>query len=131
MKALLIERTNGFHKLSFGTRWNLRDVMRHKSRTAMTLIGIIGCTLLVVGSLGMRDTMSAFLDMYYDGAIAYSSRIYVAEGTTKEQCEALADKYDGDWSSSVSVKHDERHSRSIYIISNTIKLSSRMRTPII
>lgn len=108
MKALLIERTNGFHKLSFGTRWNLRDVMRHKSRTAMTLIGIIGCTLLVVGSLGMRDTMSAFLDMYYDGAIAYSSRIYVAEGTTKEQCEALADKYDGDWSSSVSVKHDEK-----------------------
>lgn len=74
----------------------------------MTLIGIIGCTLLVVGSLGMRDTMSAFLDMYYDGAIAYSSRIYVAEGTTKEQCEALADKYDGDWSSSVSVKHDEK-----------------------
>ena len=56
----------------------------------------------------MRDTMSAFLDMYYDGAIAYSSRIYVAEGTTKEQCEALADKYDGDWSSSVSVKHDEK-----------------------
>ena len=100
MKALLIERTNGFHKLSFGTRWNLRDIMRHKSRTAMTLIGIIGCTLLVVGSLGMRDTMSAFLDMYYDGAIAYSSRIYVAEGTTKEQCEALADKYDGEYENS-------------------------------
>ena len=108
VKNLLIEKTKWFHRLSFGTRWNLRDTMRHKSRTAMSLIGIIGCTLLIVGSLGMRDTMAAFLDMYYNDATNYSSRIYVSEDATDEQIQELIKKYDGDWSASVSVQLDEK-----------------------
>ena len=108
VKNLLGEKTKWFHRLSFGTRWNLRDTMRHKSRTAMSLIGIIGCTLLIVGSLGMRDTMTAFLDMYYNDATNYSSRIYVSEDATDEQIQELIKKYDGDWSASVSVQLDEK-----------------------
>lgn len=108
VKNLRVEKTKWFHRLSFGTRWNLRDTMRHKSRTAMSLIGIIGCTLLIVGSLGMRDTMTAFLDMYYNDATNYSSRIYVSEDATDEQIQELIKKYDGDWSASVSVQLDEK-----------------------
>ena len=108
VKNLLVEKTKWFHRLSFGTRWNLRDTMRHKSRTAMSLIGIIGCTLLIVGSLGMRDTMTAFLDMYYNDATNYSSRIYVSEDATDEQIQELIKKYDGDWSASVSVQLNEK-----------------------
>lgn len=108
VKNLLVEKTKWFHRLSFGTRWNLRDTMRHKSRTAMSLIGIIGCTLLIVGSLGMRDTMTAFLDMYYNDATNYSSRIYFSEDATDEQIQELIKKYDGDWSASVSVQLDEK-----------------------
>ena len=108
VKNLLVEKTKWFHRLSFGTRWNLRDTMRHKSRTAMSLIGIIGCTLLIVGSLGMRDTMTAFLDMYYNDATNYSSRIYVSEDATDEQIQELIKKYDGDWAASVSVQLDEK-----------------------
>lgn len=108
VKNLLVEKTKWFHRLSFGTRWNLRDTMRHKSRTAMSLIGIIGCTLLIVGSLGMRDTMTAFLDMYYNDATNYSSKIYVSEDATDEQIQELIKKYDGDWSASVSVQLNEK-----------------------
>lgn len=108
VKNLLVEKTKWFHRLSFGTRWNLRDTMRHKSRTAMSLIGIIGCTLLIIGSLGMRDTMTAFLDMYYNDATNYSSRIYVSEDATDEQIQELIKKYDGDWSASVSVQLNEK-----------------------
>lgn len=108
VKNLLVEKTKWFHRLSFGTRWNLRDTMRHKSRTAMSLIGIIGCTLLIVGSLGMRDTMTAFLDMYYNDATNYSSRIYVSEDATDEQIQELIKKYDGDWSASISVQLNEK-----------------------
>ncbi len=104
MKPMLIERARLFHRLSFGTRWNLRDVVRHKSRSAMSLIGIVGCTLLIVGSFGMRDTMNSFLDTYYDGAMKYSSRIYFAETATDKQRKDIAEKYDGDLSSSVSVQ---------------------------
>ena len=108
MKPLLIERSRLFHKLPFGTRWNLRDVIRHKARTAMSLIGIIGCTVLVVGSLGMRDTMAAFLDTYYEKAIRYTSRVTFTEDATTEDRQALIDRYDGDWSASIAVQVEEK-----------------------
>ena len=108
MKPMIIERTKLFHKLSFGTRWNLRDIVRHKSRSAMSLLGIVGCTLLIMASFGMRDTMNSFLDTYYDGAMKYSSRIYFAENATNEQKNKLAEKYDADLSASVSVQAEEK-----------------------
>lgn len=108
MKPLFVERTKLFHKLSFGTRWNMRDVMRHKSRTLMSLIGIIGCMILIVASLAMSDTMDAFLDLYYNGASNYSSRIYLAEDATEEARKAILKKYDGDWSTSISVQIAEK-----------------------
>lgn len=108
MKPMIIERTKLFHKLSFGTRWNLRDIVRHKSRSAMSLLGIVGCTLLIMASFGMRDTMNSFLDTYYDGAMKYSSRIYFAENATNEQKNRLAEKYDADLSASVSVQAEEK-----------------------
>lgn len=120
VKPLLIERSSAFHKLSFGTRWNLRDVMRHKSRTAMSLIGIWGCMTLIVGSLGMRDTMTSFLNTYYDEAMNYSSRIYIAEDADRGERLNLIDKYDGDWSASVSVQieDDKAVSLDVYNVEN-------------
>lgn len=108
MKPMIIERTKLFHKLSFSTRWNLRDIVRHKSRSAMSLLGIVGCTLLIMASFGMRDTMNSFLDTYYDGAMKYSSRIYFTENATNEQKNRLAEKYDADLSASVSVQAEEK-----------------------
>lgn len=63
MRKTAIEKVRFWNKLPFGTKWNIRDVLRHKSRSAMTLLGIIGCTVLLVGGLGMKDTMQSFLDM--------------------------------------------------------------------
>ncbi len=86
----------------------MRDTMRHKSRTAMSLIGIVGCMVILVGGLGMRDTMEAFLDTYYDGATNYSSRIYLSEEATDEQRSNIIKKYDGDWSAAMSVQINEK-----------------------
>ena len=121
MKPLVIERTKTFHKLSFGSRWNLRDIMRHKSRTAMSLVGIVGCMILVVGSLGMSDTMNAFLDMYYDGALRYNTRIYLAEDATPEQRDEIAEKYNGDTGASLGVQIDDKTvSLDIYSLKNNM-----------
>lgn len=119
MKPMLIEKTKMFHRLSFGTRWNLRDVTRHKSRTAMSLIGITGCMIIAVCAFGMRDTMDAFLDMYYDGALAYSSRIYLSEEATEDERQNIIDKYDGDYSSSIGVQLKAKNiSLDIYSLDN-------------
>lgn len=89
MKKLLLERTVIWGNLGFGTRWNLRDSMRHKSRTLMSLIGVMGCAVIIVASLGMGDTMRAFLNLYYDEAIHYNSRINLSEQAAKEQTDEL------------------------------------------
>ena len=116
MKNLAIEKTKAWKKFSFGTRWNLRDVMRHKSRTLMSLIGIIGCTVLMAGALGMNDTMNAFLTDYYDKAMNYSSRIYVSSASEETVAE-IAEKYAADASASVSVEiGDKGVSLDIYDI---------------
>lgn len=108
MKPMLIERTKFFHKLSFGTRWNMRDIVRHRARTAMSLVGIVGCTILILASFGMKDTMNAFLDMYYGNGLNYSSRIFLSETATDAEKQEIIDKYKGDFGGSVSVQLDEK-----------------------
>ena len=119
VKPMLIEKTKFFHKLPFGVRWNMRDIMRHKSRTAMSLIGIIGSMILIIASLGMSDTMNAFLSMYYDDATNYASRIYLSEDATEKERLYIKDKYNGDTSASVSVQAEEKaYSLDIYDITH-------------
>lgn len=108
MKKLWLEKLALWEKTGFATRWNLRDIMRHKSRTLMSLIGVVGCTVITVASLGMGDTMDAFLDLYYDEAIHYNSRIDLSGQVTKEQADGLIQKYNGDYSGSVSVQVGEK-----------------------
>ena len=127
MKPMLIERTRLFHLLPFGTRWNMRDIVRHKSRTAMSLIGIVGCSVLVVASFGMRDTMNAFLEMYYDNGLNYSSRIYLAGDASEDDRNAVIEKYNGDSGTSVSTQLEEQTvSLDIYSLAHdSIRISDK------
>ena len=97
VKNIALERTPLWNRLEFGTRWNLRDVLRHKSRSAMTLIGIVGCMLLLVGGLGMRDTMNAFLKVIDEDVSNYVTQVSLAENSGNDEAEALAEKLDADW----------------------------------
>ncbi|MDE6188972.1 MAG: ABC transporter permease [Clostridia bacterium] len=106
VKALAIEKTKAWENLPFGTKWNLRDVFRHKTRSAMTLIGVIGCMLLLVGGLGMRDTMTEFLNTLDNHSLNYQTRVNFTETATKEQALEFADKYDGDFVATSSVQLD-------------------------
>lgn len=106
VKPMLVERTALFHKLPFGTRWNMRDIVRHKARTAMSLVGIVGCTVLILASFGMKDTMNSFLELYYDNGLNYSSRIFLSETATDAERQKIIDRYDGDFGGSVSVQID-------------------------
>ena len=92
IKPMLIEKTRLFHKLSFGTRWNMRDMNRQKSRSLMSLVGIVGCTVLILASLGMRDTMNGFLSMYYDNGLNYASRIFLTEESSDKEKADLIEK---------------------------------------
>ncbi len=118
MKHLRFEETKRFKRLGFGTKWNLRDCVRHKARSLMTLFGIIGCTVLLVGGLGMKDTMDAFLDIFYEKAINYTTRVNLdADHMSPGEGKALAEALEGDWSASRAIQIGDRgYSLEIYSV---------------
>ena len=105
IKHLRIEETKRFKALSFSTKWNLRDCLRHKSRSFMTLFGVIGCMILLVGGMGMKDTMDSFLDTFFESAINYRYRVNLdTESVTNEEALALAEQLEGDWCAQSAVQ---------------------------
>ncbi len=103
IKNMWLEKTSLWNKLGFGTKWNLRDVFRHKARTLMTLLGVIGCVVLLIGSFGMRDTMDSFVDTFYEGAINYETDIILSDSATNVDALDICDQYDGDWAAKTAV----------------------------
>ncbi len=106
MKKSILEKLPFFSKMSFATKWNLRDLMRHKSRFAMTLVGIIGCMILLVGGLGMRDTMAGFLDLLDNGVSHYATKVNIVENSEREKVDRLIAEHDGDWESYSGISID-------------------------
>lgn len=102
----ILEKLPSFGKVGFATKWNLRDLMRHKSRFAMTLVGIIGCMVLLVGGLGMRDTMSGFLDLFDNGISHYTTKVNLVENTDYERAKELIADLDADWESYSGISID-------------------------
>ena len=120
IRHLAVEETKAFKSLGFGTKWNLRDGLRHKSRSFMTLFGIIGCMVLLVGGMGMMDTMNAFIDTFYDEAIHYDKRVNLdAETVTNEKAQELAEKLQADWCAQSSVQiGDKGYNLEIYSVTH-------------
>ena len=106
MRKTLLERTKLWDKLRFGTKWNLRDLSRHKSRSFMTLFGIVGCMILMVGGLGMRDTMSGFLELLDKDISNYAAKVNLVENIDSAKAKELAASLDGDWESLMGISLD-------------------------
>ena len=106
MKKSVLEKLPCFSRMSFATKWNLRDLMRHKSRFAMTLVGIIGCMILLVGGLGMRDTMAGFLDLLDNGVSHYATKVNIVENTERKKVDRLIADLDADWESYSGISID-------------------------
>ncbi len=106
MRKVFFERFRFWDKLHFGTKWNIRDLSRHKSRSAMTLFGIIGCMVLMVGGLGMRDTMSGFLDLLDKDISNYTTKVNLIDDADYKQSKALCEELHGDWESLSGISLD-------------------------
>ena len=106
MKKSVIEMLPFWKKLSFGTKWNVRDILRHKARSAMTLVGVVGCMILLVGGLGMKDTMGSFLNMLDRDISNYETKVGLTETATNEDAKALAEALNGDWQASSGISYE-------------------------
>jgi putative ABC transport system permease protein len=116
---MILEKTALWNKMRFGTKWNLRDIFRHKSRSAMSFIGTFGCMLMLVASFGMNQTMDNFLATFYDKTTVYSSKLFISSDADNEDALDIAREMDGDYSASVSSKvGDKAISVDVYNITH-------------
>lgn len=106
MKKSILEKLHFWEKLPFATKWNVRDILRHKSRSAMTLIGVIGCMLLLVGGLGMKDTMQSFMKMLDEDISNYTTKINLSESSDNDAVKELAEEVKGDWQASSGISYE-------------------------
>jgi putative ABC transport system permease protein len=103
VKPLKIEKTKTFSKLSFSAKWNLRDIFRHKTRSLMTLLGVVGCVILLVGAFGINDTMKEYLQSV-DNICNYTTQVNMSETASNDDTLSLASSLNGDWLASSSVE---------------------------
>ena len=84
-KRVLLERINGIWKrLSFSYKVTLRNVFRYKKRFLMTIIGIAGCTGLILAGFGLKDGIEKMVPKQYEEVFNYQATISLNEEATDE-----------------------------------------------
>lgn len=83
-KRVFLEKiTSIWSKLSFTGKVTVRNLFRNKKRFAVTVIGIAGCTALLLSACGLRDAISGVIDNQYGegtGIAQYDLQVVLADG---------------------------------------------------
>lgn len=82
-------------KLPFKSLWNMRDILRNKLRSFMTLCGVLGCTALLFCAFALFDTFTNLSDWTFTRQQAYECK--VTDLADQEAGEWLIDQMDGEY----------------------------------
>lgn len=109
-KRILFERiTPLWSRLTFNAKMIVRNLMRNKMRTFMSFVGLLCCTMLIITSLGLQDSVTSLANRYYTGTLRYDVRANLTGETgTPESYERRlnAEKVECLMERSVSLKAD-------------------------
>ncbi len=85
-KRVFLEKvTFIWSRLSFTSKVTVRNLFRNKKRFAVTVIGIAGCTALLLACGGLRDAVSNVIDNQYGegtGVAQYDLQVVLEDGQT-------------------------------------------------
>lgn len=111
-KRILLERVTFIWKrLKFTTKVTFRNLFRYKARLLMTVIGIAGCTALLLAGYGLQYAISSIVDKQYGDIFKYDAIVAVdndmdetgyaaileecsADGTVSDKMPALQETVD-------------------------------------
>ena len=84
-KRVLLERIPIiWNHLSFSHKVTVRNVFRYKKRFLMTIIGIAGCTGLILAGFGLKDCIVKMVPHQYEEIFSYQAKIALNEEKTNE-----------------------------------------------
>lgn len=71
-----------WNKLSFKYKSSIRNMIRYKRNLIMMIIGVGGCTALLLLAFGLQDSMDAVSNKQYDNIILYDALVAPETGVT-------------------------------------------------
>ncbi len=113
-KRIMLERISFiWKKMKFLHKVTARNIFRYKKRMAMMIVGIGGCTALVLAGFGINDSIAGVAEHQYSQIEKYDMTVAFADDLTDKKISELNKKYSSDISSTavfrqvaVTVKSD-------------------------
>ena len=85
-----------WRRMSFIHKVTARNLFRYQKRFWMTVIGIGGCTALIIAGFGMRSSLLFTMSRQYDELFHYSAQVTLADNALPEERAAVEDFLAGD-----------------------------------
>ena len=85
-KRILLERIRPvWRRLSFSWKVTSRNLFRYKRRFIMAIVGIAGCTALLLTGLGLQNAINDIIDKQYGELYHYNTIVRMASDSTDDE----------------------------------------------
>ena len=96
-KRILLERVRPvWRRMSFSWKVTARNLFRYKRRLCMTIIGIAGCTALLLTGLGLQNAINDIIDKQFGELYHYNTTVRMDTDATDAQRDAVVDRVAAD-----------------------------------
>ena len=76
-KKILLEKISFiWHKLNFSNKITIRNLFRYKKRVFVTIVGICGCTALMLCGFGIKDSIVDITNLQFIDTFKYDETVY-------------------------------------------------------
>ncbi len=96
-KRILLERIRPlWHRLSFSWKVTSRNLFRYKRRFIMAIVGIAGCTALLLTGLGLQNAINDIIDKQYGELYHYNAIVRMDSDATADEKTQVEDRVEED-----------------------------------
>ena len=90
---VLLERISFIWKhLNFSHKVTVRNIFRYKKRFLMTIIGIFGCTSLIVTGFGIKDSISVIIPNQFEKVFDYNMQVNLKDNLSADEKQSFIDE---------------------------------------
>ena len=88
-KKILLEHLPFWNKISFLNKVMLRNIFRYRQRLLMMMVGIGGCTALLLTGFGVRDSIVDIVDFQFKDVTLYDMEVRFSEAVKTDDQQAF------------------------------------------
>ncbi len=96
-KRILLEHIKPmWNRMNFTSKVTARNLFRYKARFFMTVIGVAGCTALMVAAMGIKDSTTGIADLQFNQLTKYNQIYALSKSDTADKKAFLMSKFHSD-----------------------------------